>query len=214
MKHVMIDIETLGRNAGCVVLSIAAVEFNPLVPLEQLVKENNTLNRDCVIVDSMSYNISVLSQLLDGAEIETATLDWWRKQGKEAQDALLHWQSGDMKTVLKNLRDFLMRGIDDVKDLTIWSQGTDFDISILRSLYYKYYGSDSEPWSHTNIRDSRTLIFALGAVFGAKDPYTLVPSIPSLTNHNAVDDAIRAACNVTYLSALFEDRMEGVELLP
>ena len=50
MKHVMIDIETLGRNAGCVVLSIAAVEFNPLVPLEQLVKEDNTLNSDCVIV--------------------------------------------------------------------------------------------------------------------------------------------------------------------
>ena len=34
--HAMIDIETLGTEPDCVVLSVGAVKFNPFVPQETL----------------------------------------------------------------------------------------------------------------------------------------------------------------------------------
>ena len=206
MKHVMIDIETLGRNAGCVVMSIAAVEFNPIVPLEELTENGHA--RICNKIDSFYRTIDVLPQLFDGAEIEPATLEWWRNQGQGVKNSITSIDSIGMKAALSDLSDFLEKNLDEKAELTVWAQGTDFYIAILRHLFNKYFGSDSEPWCHTKIRDSRTFIFTMGDLLGTCRPYDLIPKLQYNVTHCALDDATRAAYNVAYLYALYQKDMK------
>ena len=66
MKHIMIDIETLGREFHSDIVSIGAIEFDP---------EENSLGRDfyqVVSLDALPY-------------INTNTLRWWMQQSEEAR---------------------------------------------------------------------------------------------------------------------------------
>jgi hypothetical protein len=66
MKDVMIDIETLGRKAGCVVHEIAGVEFD--------IKTMET-------GDGFRVSIDIDDAERNGLVIDDETWDWWEEQG-------------------------------------------------------------------------------------------------------------------------------------
>lgn len=208
----MIDIETLGRNAGCVVLSIAAVEFSFDYSCEQLTSSDGFANPKCVN-DMMTfyYNLNVTEQLLEGAFIDPATLRWWLEQSSEAQEVLLDAFPIRVKEVLCSLTQFL-QSIGPKEELRLWSQGTDFDISILRFMFNRYIGADSEPWYYKNIFDARTYIQTYGALFSSESPYAPIPKFKDCLSHSAISDAIRSAYNVCYLGSLFHEKINVSEL--
>jgi hypothetical protein len=71
MSDVMIDLETLGRRPGCVVLSIGAVEFGPA-----------GLGREFYIV------LDIFGQKSLGLHEDPDTLAWWEAQSIEARQVL------------------------------------------------------------------------------------------------------------------------------
>ena len=203
MKNILIDLETLGRNSGCVILSIGAVEFDLSTnKLEDLQSSEGFADISNIIKDTFYSSIKVLPQLLEGAVIEKPTLDWWKSQSPEAKKVLSSGNSISIEEALIKLKTFILKECENVNDVVIWAQGTDFDISMLRAAYTKYFGPDSIPWCHTNIRDSRTFIYTMNNIINPKnnDPYSIIPEFKSGIVHNAEFDAIRTAYNVVYIN--------------
>lgn len=130
-RHVMIDIETMGKTPECAIVSIGAVVFDPRYGLVT----NNTFY---VELDYESQ----------GRRICEDTKSWWIKQSPEAKEALFGLD--DLDTALEDLANWLPA------DCKPWGNGATFDISFLEDAYRQV---DQEvPWKFWNIRDCRTIL--------------------------------------------------------
>ncbi len=167
MKHLMIDLETLGTAPGCIVLSLGAVGFNPLV-----IHENN------MNIESEKWyrNFGIKPQQDLGLTFEAGTFLWWLQQDKAAINALLTKQA-DIRVGIKSFISFWRRNGYDY----IWSHGASFDIPILEHIM-RLLGEEP-PWKFWNIRDTRTLYDVVG----------IKPDRSEGTHHNALDDSIQQA---------------------
>lgn len=136
MKHLMIDIETLGREPGCVILSIAAIPFEPL-----------TNNRGS---EKFLAHIDVLSSIIKNYKINEETVKFWAKQPRELiRDTQKN--ACDIEYALTQLAEFIKENECE----RIWCQGAAFDIPILEHAFKKH--NIDIPWLYYNVRDTRTL---------------------------------------------------------
>lgn len=168
MKHIMVDLETLGRAAGCVVLSIGAVKFSPEGIGEEFYE---VLNVD--------------DQLQLGLTIEPSTQTWWESQSETARSVLTAARIAESSMPLGMALSALDRFMTSeptgasisMNDVRIWGNGASFDNPILTGLYMKARGE--VPWKFWNERCYRTL--------SALVPHKRRPRGGTL--HNALDDA-------------------------
>jgi len=128
---VMLDLETLGTSAGCVILSIGAIPFD--------------------LSKKFYEKISVQDSLTRGFHRSHDTVKWWDKQDPLAKEEAF---SGKFQavTVLGAFSDYL-RSFDD--EIFLWGNGADFDLPILAH-YYDKLGM-KRPWKPYNGRCYRTL---------------------------------------------------------
>lgn len=138
MTNVMVDLETLGREAGAAILSIGAVTFD---------REG--------VHDTFYRNIDLETCEQAGLTVETSTLAWWLDQGEEAQDVLRG--GGDLDDALNDFADFY----DDAEE--IWANSPSFDCEILGHAYDAL--GIEQPWGFREERDYRTLRELPGAVW-------------------------------------------------
>lgn len=134
---VMLDLETLGTQPGCVILTLGAVKFNPYkIELEP--------------GPGLYIRPDVDEQIARGREVQEDTLEWWTRQNEEVREEALGTEGRvPVEQMYKELNKFLV-GVDN-----IWAQGPVFDIAILENLY-KQYGWPT-PWQFWQVSDSRTL---------------------------------------------------------
>ena len=139
MKDVMIDIETLGTSIDCIILSIAAVEFDRIT---------GQTGRE--------FYEKIKPEHGQGRELCFKTLRWWANQ---PSGAFAEAMSGtdNLPTVIWHI----CKWWEPIKEVSnCWSQGTDFDIAILEHACKKanYY----TPWKHNAKRDTRTVYDVCG----------------------------------------------------
>lgn len=130
--HAMLDIETLGKGPGCVVLSIGAREFNV----------HGVGDRAFVTTVNLQSCIDI------GLEIETETLLWWGQQPKFAE--LLKTPGLPIRHALNALSSWLAPG------QLVWAKSPQFDCVILEAAYRAC--RIEIPWSYKNLRDLRTVM--------------------------------------------------------
>jgi len=164
--HAMIDIETLGKEPGSVILTIGGVKFDPNDPTREPFGE-------------FYYRFDVDSQLEKGRETNEDTIAWWGTQDPAVmEEALGEDGRTSVPEVLAALNKWLV-GTDNV-----WAHGIVFDIVLMESLYKDF--DMKYPWPFWKVRDSRTLFGIL-----PKDPR----KSKSFDAHNALEDArIQAVC--------------------
>lgn len=138
----MLDIETLATTPDAVVLSFAAVKFNEFVA-------------DNSFYDELNIALDVDDQIALGRRVDQEAVDWWAKQPVEVQQFAFSDKRTSIADFIIKLNKFIV-GTD-----RIWAQGPVFDIAILENLY-RQIGMPI-PWLYYNIRDSRTMIKALGS---------------------------------------------------
>ncbi len=163
MKDVMIDLETLGTRAGCVILSIGAVAFD--YTAGKLGEEFYC------IVDTASCHAA-------GLHTDQSTVDWWARQNIEAKNVLDAAEHGDglqLSDALIKLTEYLTQF--GLKYVRIWGNGADFDNAILINCYAAV--DQPVPWTPWNGRCYRTI---KNIVRGPKLER-------SGTYHHALDDA-------------------------
>lgn len=167
MKHVMVDLETLGTTPGCSILSIGAVAFDPV---------------DKKLGDEFYIVVQRHSQMTLGLHEDKSTLEWWQRQSADAKKVLTDSALPDaihLSVALGLFTDFLFQfGLSDVR---IWGNGADFDNAILACCYRAC--NFELPWRFWNNRCYRT----------AKNLLPGPVMIRTGTLHNALDDAISQA---------------------
>jgi len=166
---VMLDLETLGKRAGCVVLSIGAVPFSA---------ETGDVHNTGFYAD-----LQLTSQLDQGLAIDESTLLWWLEQADKPRLAQAKAARQHPGIVLDNFRDWYRA----MKGVAIWANGATFDMPILEALY-KAYGMDV-PWKYIAARDVRTLFALSGNKLG---DFGTVNS----AKHDALGDALFQAREV------------------
>lgn len=166
MKHIMVDLETLGTAADSVILSIGAVRFD--------------LDKGKIDDEGFYSSISIESNLAWKRRISEDTLLWWFKQGAAAQQVFFEPK--------KVLEESLVQFSDWIgnDDHTMWSNGADFDLPMLAHAY-SVCGIEV-PWKFWNSRCYRTYKNLPGAK-NAKLPAQGI-------KHNAMADAYSQAQSV------------------
>lgn len=164
MKHVSIDLETLGKSANAAITQIGLAEFCPIT---------GGIGR--------TTNIPVTA---DSGVIDPSTVSWWLGQNEGAQTDMRLAIEGGMSTcaALVELRQW----VGD-SDVYVWGNGATFDITILESAFDR--ANLYAPWQFYNVRDMRTIVHAAKELRGFdKDSIERVG-----THHNAEADAVHQA---------------------
>lgn len=131
LRHVMIDLETMGTIPESAIVSIGAIVFDPRYSKVS----NETFYRE---LDWEGQERHICPE----------TTSWWGAQSEESRAAL--YGLDDLGEVLKELSEWLPN------DCKVWGNGATFDISMLEHAYRQY---DIEiPWKFWNIRDCRTVL--------------------------------------------------------
>ena len=130
LRHVMIDLETMGTTPNAAIVSIGAVIFDP---------RYNIVSKDTFYTELDWRN--------QGRHFEPSTREWWSKQSVIAKQ-VLHRGTISLPDALEDLTFWLP---DDVR---VWGNGPTFDISIPEDAFRQH--KIDIPWKHWNIRDMRT----------------------------------------------------------
>ncbi|EOY1127909.1 3'-5' exoribonuclease [Escherichia coli] len=169
--HLMIDLETMGKNPDAPIISIGAIFFDPQTG-DMGPEFSKTIDLDTA-----------------GGVIDRDTIKWWLKQSREAQSALLTDEI-PLDDALLQLREFIDENSGEFF-VQVWGNGANFDNVILRRSYERQ--GIPCPWRYCNDRDVRTIV-ELGKTIDF-DARTVIPF--EGVRHNALDDARHQAKYVT-----------------
>lgn len=197
MRHICVDLETLGVSPEAVILAIGAVEFD-------VDEQGAHFGR------TFYTNVSIQSCLDEGLKIDESTVMWWLQQDDAARASL---------TNPDNVKTTLGKALDDFNDFFtntcgakwIWARGQDFDIGILRTAYARCRLPHA--WKYNDARDTRTLYEAVSFDQDSLQENPLA--------HNALEDAkweayaigqaMRQQVKMRYDLSLYERKAEGRE---
>lgn len=139
---IMLDLETLATSPDSVILTFGAIKFDPFDASSELDQ-------------GLYFRINVDEQIALGRKVDDSTVAWWGTQTDEVrEEALGEHDRTSLEEFTRALNKFV------VGASRIWAQGPVFDIVILENLY-RQLGKPA-PWPYYTIRDSRTLLKALG----------------------------------------------------
>ena len=161
--HLMIDLETMGKNPDAPIISIGAIFFDPQTG-DMGPEFSKTIDLDTA-----------------GGVIDRDVIKWWLKQSREAQSAIMTDEI-PLDDALLQLREFIDENSGEFF-VHVWGNGANFDNTILRRSYERQ--GIPCPWRYYNDRDVRTIV-ELGKAIDF-DARTAIPFEGE--RHNALDDA-------------------------
>ncbi|EMW3025912.1 3'-5' exoribonuclease, partial [Escherichia coli] len=128
--HLMIDLETMGKNPDAPIISIGAIFFDPQT-------------------GDMGPEFSKTIDLeTAGGVIDRDTIKWWLKQSREAQSAIMTDEI-PLDDALLQLREFIDENSGEFF-VQVWGNGANFDNTILRRSYERQ--GIPCPWRYYNDR--------------------------------------------------------------
>lgn len=158
MRHIMVDLETLGTRSNSVIAVIGAVYFDI---------ETGETGRE------FYRQIEIDSCLDFGLKMDLETIEWWFQQSNEAQKEVFNTEDRDhIFPVLQDFSEFV------IEDVILWGNSARFDCGLLEDAYHA--ADLPVPWKYWNERDVRTLV--------SLAPEIKENTIREGTHHNALDD--------------------------
>lgn len=135
MKHIMIDIETMGNGSNSALVSLAAVKF------DMVTGEKGEI---------FYKKIDLKSSLDIGLNVNADTIMWWLRQSDDARKKLYSGEHYHIKDVLEEFSEFCSY------EYEIWGNSPRFDLGIMQDAYRKL--NMKIPWDFRKERDVRTLV--------------------------------------------------------
>lgn len=137
--HIMIDLETMDTAPTAAIVSIGAVQFDPVA---------GTLGPEFYLI------VSLETCLAAGLTVSGSTVMWWLGQSDAAR-AELTQPAWPLHAALDHLDGWYPGGAP------VWGHGATFDVSIIENAYRRL--GRSPPWDRRAPRDTRT-VFEAAAV--------------------------------------------------
>ncbi|MCV1313360.1 3'-5' exoribonuclease, partial [Escherichia coli] len=128
--HLMIDLETMGKNPDAPIISIGAIFFDPQTG-DMGPEFSKTIDLDTA-----------------GGVIDRDVIKWWLKQSREAQSAIMTDEI-PLDDALLQLREFIDENSGEFF-VQVWGNGANFDNVILRRSYERQ--GIPCPWRYCNDR--------------------------------------------------------------
>lgn len=182
----MVDIETLSTAVNAAVLSIGAVEFDPM---------SGKIEREF-------YHELDLSEQKN-RHVDVNTVQWWVKQCLVNTDNIEfltkpNSHKDNVGFTLVKLGAFIagnenhyFERAEGYKKIALWACDPDFDLAILADLYKEH--KLPVPWKYSEAKSVRT-VRMLTQIAGMEIPV-------HEADHNALNDCIRQAKEVSYFIA-------------
>jgi hypothetical protein len=194
-QRIMFDIETLDTKRTSVVLTVGYAIFG---------KER--------IVASGQVHFNTQLQLDMGRTVSADTLFWWFKQIAKAPQLIKPFTQStpnDHTQYMYWLHDLLGKTSQDEQTgpeiSEVWANGPNFDLAILKDLFYGFQYAPSCPWAYWQERDYRTFIKQ------AQLAGIVLPERPAdLPLHDAESDARWQAEMVLYVEQVQRDAMHAL----
>jgi hypothetical protein len=169
----VIDLETLATCPSARVTEIGAVFIDPAIH---------------VLGPHMQMEINPFDGDQDSRDICPDTLLWWAQRNKDGHGFPGLKGGRSLGEMVAAFLDFY--AANAAENCRVWSQGTDFDLAILRDVFWDY--GHKEPWQFRQARCLRTLAKELGIKHAGK------------TAHRALADAESEAAVVFQVCARLE----------
>lgn len=138
----MIDLETLGTDPGCVITQIGLCAFDAE-------SESATVSK--------RIDVDPQSCLDYGMHVSWDTIKWWLQQNDEARLCMAHAVGYGLPEALLKTAEFVLSYCSD--DVRVWGNGSCFDIVLIEEAFRRVPPSivGKIPWAFRSIRDMRTL---------------------------------------------------------
>lgn len=206
LRHVMVDLETLGTGPNACIVSIGAVRFDP---------NQNVVSTAGPDTFYRVVNL-VRTPRTELGDMDASTVLWWMRQEDDARAQLqLACESKDYENVLCNVLEAFESWLESCgctektkSEWRFWANDPDFDMVVLKSAFVRVFGEDNQlPWSFRGCRSMRTMR-ELATEFHLKAPED---HIVRGVQHHALDDAIYQAQVVTLIKQELRKKMGQVE---
>lgn len=169
MKHVSIDLETLGKGPNAAIVQIGWCPFD---------LHTGEVGEAHVIGVSPTCG-----------DIDPSTVGWWFQQSEAALQGMV--TAIDTGVSLSQALQMLTDQLGATHDLCVWGNGATFDITILESAYGRV--GRRAPWEFYNVRDMRTIVHAAQELRG----FSKRSIVHTGLHHDAGDDAQHQARVIT-----------------
>lgn len=183
MDFVFLDFETLNNIAPVApVISMGAICGN----------WDKEISVDTLRETGFYRNVSATRQVAElGLRPSKDTMDWWAKQGTEAQKVLKATDKVEIEDCLDAFTKWCIDSGCD-RNTQIFIRASHFDWVIYENLMRLTNKDGFYPLSHWNVRDVRTVCDIVyqnkrGYMPGSKEKFAEL----GLTEHNALDDCIK-----------------------
>lgn len=163
----MVDLETMGTDPFCPILSIGACAFR--------------MDTKTPIVDTFYQAITLDSCMDLGLRPKASTMLWWFGREKAAQAVMFDEKATTLPLALDAFTDWWQS-----RPMAIWGNSARFDCGILMAAYQVC--NKQVPWPFWNERCYRTIKTLPGASEVAMKRIG--------THHNALDDALSQAAHL------------------
>jgi exodeoxyribonuclease VIII len=141
LKHIMLDLETLGTSPYSTIIMIGACVFDPCAIVQS-----------AVVTDR--FEVAIDPAQSAGLRMDATTVLWWMDAGRdEARKVWLGKPKVPLREALDGFADWLMS--HKASGVRIWGNGSDFDNALLHQAYE--VAQRDAPWSFRHNRCFRTL---------------------------------------------------------
>lgn len=138
MNHLMLDLETMGKNPNAPIVAIGAVMFDPVAG-----ELGETFYRQVDLEDAVRT----------GGVMDASTVLWWLQQDEAARAAVV--VGGEcVAAALVALSDFVSR-FNQQEPVNIWGNGATFDNVVIGTAFERM--ALQKPWGYSRDRCFRTL---------------------------------------------------------
>lgn len=158
MKHLLIDVETLGIHEDSVILQFTGMIYTAQAEPEDTIDE---FLANCSMID---LKLSVVDQRRLGRKIDPDTVKWWSNQPTAVQQHVFIPKDDDLPAdeAMSRFDSWLRDNKFQKKSDTIWQRGTK-DCDWLTSLFMTCgWVFDQVPLGWYRVRDLRTCVDVLG----------------------------------------------------
>ncbi len=166
----MFDVETLGVESSCVVLSCALIHFDP----------EKRPTYDDLLADACFVKFNAKEQMDVGRTVSKSTLQWWKEQHEYVRKVSLEPSREDVtaENGIKMLHDYMAK-FPNAHEQTMWARGS-LDQLAIDSLAVKF--GLQEITGYNMWRDVRT---AVDLLYGTTNGYCSVDH-PLFKRHEVI----------------------------
>jgi hypothetical protein len=177
---------------------------------------DNIFNLDNGNIKEEYFNMGVdmRKEFIAGLDFDPDTALWWNTRDEAVKEEMLRPQTLPVDEVITQFTNWVktLQTRIGAESVTLWSQGADFDLAILRHISSVFHVA--MPVKYQNFRCARTYAQEVGSILlddpleAARNPHAVYKAIPEYPEkafvHDALYDSRRTAWNTWHFMQVFK----------